>query len=993
MNLSSVLSATLSVSLLSSAVLHGAEPPIDAKDLPRIAAIEPADVVQTFKVKPGFRIELVAAEPLVIDPIAISFDENGRMFVVEMIDYSEMRDETPHWGRIRMLEDTDNDGVFDKATVYADDLPWPTGVFCYDGGIFVAASPDILFFKDTNGDGKADVRKVVFTGFGAGKGDKLNVQALLNSFNWGLDNRIHGQTASNGGLVTPADKPDAKPVELRGRDFHFDPRTLDFAAENGGGQYGMCYDNRGRKFVCSNSRHIQTFMYEARYAERNRFFNMPAALVDIAVDGPAAEVFRISPEEAWRVIRTQWRVSGAVPGIIEGGGRSSGYFTSATGITIYRGNAWPEDMLGDAFIADCGSNLIHRKKVRPDGPGLIAERPFDEQNVEFITSPDLWFRPVQMANAPDGTLYICDMYREIIEHPWSLPKSMKDLLDLNNGNTRGRIYRVVPEHFEQPKPVRLGRASTRELVATLEHPNGWHRDTAARLLYERQDKSAVPLLVRLMERSASPFGRLHAMYALDGLGALREAQVLRGLDDNDPAIRAHAIRLAEKFKSAPSPKVWARLRQLRNDPDVTVRYQLAFTLGEFDLPGKIEGLVAIAERDMDSAWTRAAILSSLAEGAGEMLPILAGEPRVRDSSSGQEMLRQLVVLVGAKNKPEEVAQVFDFIGRTEQPALTFALVRALADGLQRAGSSLAKSGGNVKDILAGANQTALNAEAAEAVRVQAIQLLGVTSYAESGSALVSLLDLKQPQSVQLAALTTLARFSDRQVGIELTKRWETLTPRLRGEAVTILLARPDRATALLQAIDAGAIRASVLDSTQVKFLRGHGDKAVRQFALKVLDAQSTSTRQEVIDSYMPALTLKGDVESGKKIYSERCLSCHRIGSEGFLLGPDMVTVKSTGREKILVNIIDPNSEVRPEYVGYVVETSDDESLIGLIANETATAVTVRQAYGREDVIQRASIIKMQSQGQSIMPEGLEADLTPQQMADLLEYIETAEAGD
>src|SRR6266581_7049888 len=246
------------VSLLSASAVKGAESPsVDPKDLPRVPPVEATNALKTFQIKKGFQLQLVAAEPLVMDPIAMSFDENGRLFVVEMRDYSEMRDVHPHLGRIRMLADTNGDGVFDKATVYADDLPWPTAVICYDGGIFVAASPEILYFKDTHGDGKADIRKVIFTGFGAGKGDKLNVQSLLNSLTWGLDNHIHGQTAGNGGLVVPADKPDAKPLNLSGQDFYFDPRTMTMGAEGGGGQYGMCYDDRGRRFVCSNSHHIQ----------------------------------------------------------------------------------------------------------------------------------------------------------------------------------------------------------------------------------------------------------------------------------------------------------------------------------------------------------------------------------------------------------------------------------------------------------------------------------------------------------------------------------------------------------------------------------------------------------------------------------------------------------------------------------------------------------------------------------------------------------------
>src|SRR5687768_13067796 len=231
-----------------------ADPEPDAGQLPRIPPTEPDKALATFKVKPGFRIELAAAEPQVRDPVALSFDEDGRMYVVEMRDYSERRDE--RLGQVRMLQDEDNDGRFEKSTVFADGLPWPTAVICYGGGVFVAATPDILFLKDTDGDGKADERRIVFTGFGKGI-ERLNVQALPNSFNWSLDNRIHGATGPNGGQMTRPDSPEIGPVELRGRDFSFDPRTFDFRAETGGSQHGLTFDNRGRKFVCSNSSHIQ----------------------------------------------------------------------------------------------------------------------------------------------------------------------------------------------------------------------------------------------------------------------------------------------------------------------------------------------------------------------------------------------------------------------------------------------------------------------------------------------------------------------------------------------------------------------------------------------------------------------------------------------------------------------------------------------------------------------------------------------------------------
>lgn len=985
------------IGFLSGALMFGgdglaADPTVDPKELPRIPPVEAKDALSTFKIKTGFRLELVAAEPLVVDPIALSFDESGRMFVVEMRDYSERRNE--RLGRIRMLEDTNGDGRFDQSTIYADDLPWPTAVICSQGGVFVGCTPDIFYFKDTNGDGKADVREVAFTGFAAGV-ERLNVQAMLNSFHWGLDNRIHGATSMSGGKVTSPKHPEAKPVELRGRDFSFAPRTLTMTSEAGGGQHGLSFDNWGRRFACNNSDHIRLFMYDDHYAARNPYYAMPSPLVSIAADGPAAEVYRISPNEPWRIVRTRWRVAGAVSGPVEGGGRVSGYFTGATGTTIYRGKAYPEDFQENAFIGDAGGNLVHRKKLHPDGVGLIARRPEDEQKVEFLASKDIWFRPVQFANAPDGTLYIADMYREVIEHPWSLPESIKKHLDLNSGHDRGRIYRIVPDNFKQPKRPQLGKASTKELVATLAHPNGWHRDTAARLLYERQDKAAVPALERLLEKSNEPLGRLHALYALDSLSALALNHVIKALDDSAAGVREHGVRLSEEFLSAEAVMTAAlekKLLSLASDPSPRVRYQLAFTLGEVKHPAKVQTLAEIIRRDPGSKWIQAAVLSSLADGAAEMFVGLAADPVVCDAADGQEFLRQLLGVVGTKNSAAEVAQVLDFIEAKATATSVFLWVRALGDGLQRAGSSLARADaqGKLKPILSRARALLTDDKAAESTRSQAVELLGLSSYAEVGDGLVSLFYPNQSEAVQLAAIRTLARFTDPKTASALVQRWTLLTPRLRSEALVALLARPERVEALLGAIEQRTILPSELSSTQIKFLQSHRDQKLRERAAKLFGHKPSSERQNVMDTLLPALGLKGMPAKGQEVYLARCASCHRLAGQGYALGPDMASVKSSGKETMLLNILDPNREVQPSYLSYIVETKDGESLIGLIGSETPTSVTLRQANGVESVVLRSTIQSIKSQGQSIMPDGLEAGLTPQEIADLLEYIATAE---
>jgi putative membrane-bound dehydrogenase-like protein len=981
------------LALLAGLPANAAEPPITAQDLPRVPPVEAKDVAGTFGIKQGFHLQLVASEPDVASPVALSFDERGRMFVVEMIDYSERRDQIPHLGRIRLLEDTNADGIFDKSTVYADNLPWPTGVFCYDGGVFVIANPDILYLKDTKGSGHADLREVLFTGFGDGS-PKINVQEMPNSLIWGLDNRIHGATSGNGGSVRALRHPEDGPLNLNGHDFAIEPRTGRIFAEAGGGQHGLSFDDYGRRFTCNNSDHIRLFMYEERYAARNPFYSPPPALASIAVDGPAAEVYRISLEEPWRVVRTRWRIAGVLPGPVEGGGRSSGYFTGATGLTIYRGNAFPSDFRGDAFVGECAFNLVHHKKLYPDGVGFKAQRPGDEQKSEFLASTDNWFRPVQFANAPDGTLYVIDMYREIIEHPWSLPDSIKKHLDLNSGSNRGRIYRVIPDGFKQPPLPRLDKARAEELVSLLEHPNGWHRDTAARLLFERQDKAAVPALGRLFETSKSALGRLHALYALSGLNALEEGHLLKGLTDPDEHVREHAIKLAENLLTDPvaAEHVWASLQSLAKDPAMTVRYQLAFTLSVAPEAIRLSALEQIIGRDVSNPWVQTAVLSSLKEGAGEMFVNLLSDADFSRAGPGYEFLGQLASVIGARNAPGEGARALAVLDQRAEPLLLFSAVQAMGQGLQRNGSSLQKldDKGLMERIFSRAAAASLDSGLSEPTRIEAIRLTGLNSYPQAKPTLLALLGRNQPEHLQAIAAAALGHFAELDIAHELLQRFPDLGSAARSTVLSALLSRPQRIRLLLTAIESGQVSPSALSVAQIKTLRNHSNPEIRGEAVKVFGAEDARPREQVIEGLREALQLPGNADHGKTIYLERCSSCHRLAGQGFAVGPDLVTVRQSGKEKILVNILDPNREVAPNYIGFEIETKDGESTTGIIANEATSTVTLRQALGNSVVISRGDIRHMRSLGQSIMPEGLEQGLKAQDFADLLEFVTTAE---
>ncbi len=621
-----------------------------ARELPRIKPLEPAAARKSFRIRPGFHLEPVAVEPVVTDPVSVCYDADGRLYVVEMRGYP-YPEKTPT-GNVSRLEDRDGDGRFETRTIFVDGLSWPTGIVPYDGGVFIAAAPDILYAKDIDGDGVAEVKKVMFTGFGT-----ENVQGLLNGLLWGPDGWIYGVTSSNGGMIHNRSRPESKVVSVRGRDFRFKPDGSAFEAISGGGQFGHSFDEWGHRFTCNNSNHVRQVVLPSQYLERNPFLVPPPVILDIAAEGPAAPVFRISPPEPWRVVRTRQRAADPVLSRRLPATElfAAGFFTSATGITIYRGSSYPAAYRGNVFVGDVGGNLVHRKLLKVDGATYLANRA--DPNEEFLASTDNWFRPVNFANTPDGTLLILDMYRETIEHPLSIPDPIKKHLDLTSGKDRGRLYNLVYSgSSRRPKPS-LSGATSAELVSRLADPDAWWRETAQRLLIERRDQSVVRLLREMIKDRPAPLARLHALWVLSSMVALDDASIILGLSDPEPRIREQTIRLAEpRLKRAPA--VRQQLINLAGDPDPMVRFQLAFSLGEAnEEPSAIAALATIAIQDINSPWTRTAVLSSIAERPLALFEALAKRAEFLNNPGGQAWLTELAYLVGTEQQPAGVDEL------------------------------------------------------------------------------------------------------------------------------------------------------------------------------------------------------------------------------------------------------------------------------------------------------------------------------------------------
>lgn len=997
------------VGILVTSVEAGPKTSDLAGELPRVQPLSPAEALKTFVVHPEFRLELVAAEPDVLDPVSLAFDENGRMYVAEMPGYPYApTPDKKKTGRVRMLEDTDNDGKVDRSRVFADGLAsCVTAVLPWRGGVFVAAAPDLLYLKDHTGDGVADERRVLFTGFGVAK-----AQGLLNNFCWGLDNWIYVASNANVSQLREPNTPEELAITLRNQDFRFRPESGEFELLSAGGQFGHSMDDWGERFVCSNSKHLRHVVLSGLYLQRNPYLSVADVTIDIAEDGPSAAVYRRSPPEPWRIVRSRRRASGQPPYTLvdnpdpSGTARyrptelvATGFFTSGTGVTIYRGSAYPQSFRGNAFVGGPAGNLVHRKVLDPDGVTFTARRA--RKQIEFITSSDNFFRPVNFANGPDGCLYVLDFYREVIEGHEFIYDDVKKHLDFTSGRDRGRIYRIVPHNFQRPKSPRLGSASADKLIACLAHPDAWWRETAQRLLVERGvARGQVGARLRKLARSAQRgVTRVHAMWTLEGLSELDEVTILTNLYHSNPRIREHAVRLAET-RIIKSSDIAHAVIELARDPTPRVRFQTAYSLGVLPGAAPLQALAEIIRRDTHDRFVRAAVLTAVSTRAGALFERLAQDIDFLNDPSSAETFVELAAVVGGRGEENEVASILLALGgekREESQRWRRDVVRGLSRGLATAGKTIAEVITNAHDaklaqrILDKVFQKALTIARDDGAsldrRIEAIELAGQADV-EIAKALAALLTFREPDAIQLAVVRALSRQSATSVAKSLLEKWGTLSPLVRREIIEALFARTERIAFLLQAIEDGAVTATDLEPARRQALRRHENPSIRERALDILSGAGNADRRGVLESYMASLARNGDIGRGEKIFTKLCSGCHQAGGKGSSLGPNLASSQGHTAESLLTQILDPNREVLPTYLNYTLITHTGRVTTGMIAAETATSVTLRRAKDAEDTVLRTNIATLTSSGLSLMPEGFEKEIDLQSMADLITFVKT-----
>lgn len=943
----------------------------------------PEESLRMMHPRPGFVVELMAAEPLLADPVAFQWGPDGKLWVAEMHDYpSGIGEERRPGGRVRVLEDVDGDGSYDRSSIFLDGLRFANGVLPWRDGALVTAAPEILFARDTDGDGRADERTVLFSGFGEG-----NQQHRVNGLEWGLDNWVYCANGDSGGRIRSTKT--GVEVDIRGRDLRIRPDSGEIEPQTGQTQFGRNKNDWGDWFGGNNANPMYHFVLDDHYLKRNPRLVPPIPWAHVSRTPGAAPVFPTS--------RTLARFN-------DFGMRNR--FTSACSPMVYRDVLFGPAFASSTFVSEPVHNLVHREILEERGAGYVSRRAADESDSEFLSSSDNWFRPAMLRTGPDGALWIADMYRKVIEHPEYIPAELQKGIDFRAGDEKGRLYRVYPVGV-RPRPIpRLDRLGGRELAQALDSPSGWQRDMAQMLLVWRREDAAAPLAA-IANGGRRPEARLHALCTLDGIDRLTPEIVATCLSDAHPAVRRHAVRLSERFVGT-AAGIGARLVSLVSDPDPKVRLQLAYSLGEWKSPAAARALAELARRDGDDRYASAAIASSAVDHVGELLRSLLESMSAEPASTRparQQLVEKLVGLAVLLDRREALAPVLAAIARPRGGAYERWQFDALAELLETlakrktslerlresADPDLQNAVTNLNGLLDAARKVAGSNDAPLGERTSATKLVGRWPGAleTSGGLFSALLSPRSRPDLQIAAIEALAASSDDRASQILLDAWKGLGPHCRASVLDALLSRPAWAERLLAAVETGAIAGGELDAGRRERLLSLSNEALRARAAKALRLSEASPRANVLEAYRPALDAPGDQARGEQIFKRHCSLCHRLNGVGFEVGPDLAAVTDRSPLGLLVAILDPNRAVETKYLQYLVQTDDGRSLVGLLAAETGASVVLRAQEGKETTIARAEIDAMSSTGRSLMPEGMEKDLRPEDVRDLIAFLSAA----
>ena len=937
------------------------------------------EALKTFSLPEGLEIGVVAAEPLIRDPINFVVDENGRLWVVEMGDYPRgNRDadlssierhepwDGPPGGTIKVLVDEDKDGQYDKATVFLDKLSFPTGVFPWRDGVLISGAPDIIFAKDNDGDLRCDETEVLYTGF-----EEANPQHRVAGFEYGLDGWLYLSAGTNNHVITCLKT--GEEVDISGRDCRIHPDSGKLEPVSGRSQYGRCRDEFGNWYGNTNSEPLFQFVIEDRYLQRNPHVASPSPKHHLTKPARAPRVYPTS--------RTVDRFNDLF---------ALDRFTSACSPTVFRDVTLGPEMQNSVLICEPVHNLVSRVVVDRTGIEFVGKRHPDEQESEFLSSTDNWFRPVRMMTGPDGALWVCDMYRHVIEHPEWIPEAWQAKLDLYAGSDRGRIYRLFNKNQPRQRVVDLSELTNEELVGQLESPNGWRRDTAQRLLIENAtgNEEIAAQLTRLIgsEEGNDPLATPNDNVLVQTAWTLslihpdgpEKRRLYRSLN---PEVVINALRI---WGANSNPNLqWQPLAAITQGD--RVMFELALALG--DAENEIRQLVLgrLALLSSNQLWIRTAVMCSATENPEELLHYVMNQRK-----TDTEVVGLLLATLMGKDPAAGFRRLMETIESIKQQESRSAILIDALKVLEDSGTSIESVLENANDATAktlvrmgaDAGRLLVSDELKTRTIQQALQIASLLNAADSPDVYAKYLAPQYPHEVATTAIESLLRLGYYS---ELLSRSRTLTPELQSQFQSMLLTESRGTQALLDGLAAGEVNIGDLTAATRDGLSNHRSRKIRETFQKIAGSQH-STRAERIEQFREALSLTGDAESGRKLFAKTCVACHQHQDLGNDFGPKLATLTQKSDDYILTAIIDPNSAAEAKYRSYTVSTVDGKVSSGLILEETATSIKLVRPDGKPVTVLRRNIDEMVNTGRSFMPEGLEKDLSPQQVADLIAFI-------
>ncbi len=829
-------------------------------------ALSPEESMKRIQLDGPYEVQLVAAEPLVLDPVEATWDEKGRMFVADMRDYplGPPNPGDPWLSRIQLLTDEDGDGRMDKAVTFADHMDNVQGLLPYDGGLIATTRSQILFLKDTDGDNKADLIKPLIRGFNP-KHSQLQVSAPR----WGPDGCVHFNNGLDAREIYPADAP-TKVVGIPGSNFKWDPKTGEITPTGGKGQYGGAFDDYGHHFYCSNRNPLMFTVMPYEAMLRNPHAGITQVHEDIATPGAETRVYPL------QITHTT-------------ADAHAGTNTACSGLGVYRGHLMPE-LKNNVFVPDPTGQLVTRYKVEPNGASLKATRVGDR--TEFFRSSDEWCRPVNFTTGPDGAIYICDIYRRWIDHARFFPEEFVKTHDMRQGENHGRIWRVVPKKSGPAVPAGSVAAGTAapHFPALKEH--------AGRIIFNK--------LLLKVDADDQPDGQ-HLAIRTDAICQYPE----------DPWMAKAAL-------SSSTYTAGHVLAQLLADERFSKTY-------------------SANRNDTIRSFASASIASKHAPDIEKLLSVLKIAP-------GQLLWWKPALLQGLAKLPKG----------HEDAALEIAALQSKIDAI-------------VADSKAPIDQ-----------RLAVLPLLASRKWAAVEPVMKNLLTSNQPTELTTAAVALLKKFSATSTAPLIYDLLPKAGPALKRDLVTILTANGTTALELFKRMDKGEFPPAWVDvEKRWAYQRGKGEMAE---LAKKLFGEANTDRAKVVTSYLDAAKKPGDAKKGQQLFATICITCHRHGQLGVDVGPPLSDVKVKPPEALLSDILDPNRMFEARWSAYTIETKDGRTLAGLIQSETTDAIVLAMPGGTKETLSRSAIKDMKSLDRTLMPDGLEAAISKEQMSDLIAFL-------